>query len=193
MNQERTQILKMLEAGQIDAEEAATLLSELDSQAPVAQIKAQPAPLVQTEGQAIAWEKFWIYPLIAGAAVLGVGLLCGGLAFAAESAWAWLFFGMLPMFLGFTIILLAVWSRRARWLHLRINENGRRKMALSLPLPLTLTAWALKIAQPFAPQLKETGVDDLLIALRDGASREEPFYIDVEDGQDGEHVELYIG
>ena len=101
--------------------------------------------------------------------------------------------GWLPLLLGLTVVLLALWSRRAAWLHLRISEDGKRKMGFSFPLPLTLTAWVVRIAQPFVPQLQETGVDDVIIALRDSATHGEPLFIDVEDEEDGERVEIYIG
>ena len=63
----------------------------------------------------------------------------------------------------------------------------------SFPLPLTLAAWALRIAQPFVPRLADTGVDDLLIALRDGELGDEPIAIDVQDDDRGEHVQVYFG
>jgi hypothetical protein len=78
-------------------------------------------------------------------------------------------------------------------MHLRISEQGRRKMAFSFPVPLGLAAWAIRIAQPFVPQLRDTGVDEVILAVRDSASRGEPLFIDVQDDEDGERVELYIG
>jgi hypothetical protein len=35
-------------------------------------------------------------------------------------------------------------------------------------------------------------IDGLLIAL-EKATPEEPFYVQVDEGEDGEHVEVYIG
>jgi len=95
------------------------------------------------------------------------------------------------MILGLVVALLALWSRNARWLHLRIKEEGKHKMALSFPLPLTLTAWIVRIIRPYVPQLKETGVDEMILALRD-TNQEEPFFMDVQDEEDGEQVQIYI-
>ena len=80
-------------------------------------------------------------------------------------------------------------------LHLRIREGGgsRARMALSFPLPLTLAAWALRLAQPFVPQLRDTGVDDLIIALRHSTAEGQPLVVDVQDDETGERVEIYIG
>jgi hypothetical protein len=43
------------------------------------------------------------------------------------------------------------------------------------------------------PQPGEAGVDDLIIALRDGTRQDAPLFIDVQNDEDGERVELYIG
>jgi hypothetical protein len=97
------------------------------------------------------------------------------------------------VFLGLAIVVLALWSREARWLHLRIFEEDRRKMAFSLPVPLSLAAWGVRVAQPFVPQLRDTGVDEVILALRDGAMRDEPMVIEVSDDEDGERIELVLG
>lgn len=194
MREEQLKILQMVESGQIGAEEAAELLSalemaEADVQEEAPTSKQDPGMLPRSS----AWAHFWIYPLMVGAVILIIGGLIVGLVYSIGAARGWLLCGWLPILLGLTVILLALWTRHARWLHLRISEGNERKMALSIPLPLTLAAWVLKVAQPFVPQLRDTGVDDLIIALRDSATRDEPLFIDVQDDEEGERVELYIG
>lgn len=192
MAEEHLRILKMVEDGTIGADEAASLLEALDSGgAEEGEEGAVSSPDRGTHPE--KWTRFWIYPLMAGGAVLILGSLMMGLVYATDAARGWRVCGWLPMILGLVVMLLAWWTRRAKWLHLRISEEGRRKIAISFPLPLTLAAWGLRVAQPFVPQLKETGVDDLIIALRDGAIRDEPLFVDVQDDQDGERVQVYIG
>ncbi len=193
MEEERLQVLKMLEAGQIEAEEAAALLAALEPAGAEAEEDVlSPEPTLPA-GPRERWARFWIYPLMAGGLLLIVGSLVMGLVFSTDAARGWLVCGWTPMILGTIVIALAWWTRGARWLHLRISEGGRRKVAFSLPLPLGLVAWALRIAQPFVPQLKETGVDDIIIALRDSTTKDEPFFIDVQEDEAGERIELYIG
>jgi hypothetical protein len=130
---------------------------------------------------------------MAGGAVLILGLTVMSLVYATDAATGWRVCGWLPMILGLVLMLLAWWSRRARWLHLRISKAGRREVAFSIPLPLTLVACGLHAAQFLVPQLKETGVDDLIIALRDSMTGDEPLFVDVQDEEEGERVQVYIG
>jgi hypothetical protein len=198
MENERLEILKMLEAGQIDAQEAASLLAALaESQAAedAAEAPAEglPPDREPPEPMETRWARFWIYPMMAGGAILLVGVLIVGLVSLSGGAWGWLLCGWPLLLLGLLVFVLALWSRSATWMHLRISEQGRRKMAFSFPVPLGLAAWAIRIAQPFVPQLRDTGVDEVILAVRDSASRGEPLFIDVQDDEDGERVELYIG
>ncbi len=195
MEEERLRVLKMVEAGQIGAEEAATLLAALEPEEPAIREEVPSSSGERSASPEQRWARFWIYPLMAGGVVLILGALVMGLVYATDAARGWLVCGWLPMLLGLGVMLAAWWTRRATWLHLRITpgESGRRKIAFSFPLPLTLVAWGLRIAQPFVPQLKETGVDEVIIALRDSSSRDEPLFIDVQDGEDGERVQVYIG
>lgn len=194
MEEERLAILKMVEAGQIGSEEAAKLLATLgmENDEPAAAPEGAPAEQLPRSPEQ-HWARFWIYPLMAGGGVLLLGALVMGLVYATAAAQGWLVCGWLPMILGLLVMALALWSRSARWLHLRISEGGKRRIAFSLPVPLTLAAWAVRLAQPFVPQLQETAVDDLILALRDNTSGEQPVYLDVQDEEAGEHVELYFG
>jgi len=127
--------------------------------------------------------------------VLLVGALIMALVYARDAARGWLVCGWLPMILGLGVTLAALWSRNATWLHLRVSEGegGRNKVAFSFPLPLALAAWGIRIAQPFVPQLQDTGVDEVILALRESRKRNEPLFIDVQDEEDGERVQIYIG
>jgi uncharacterized membrane protein HdeD (DUF308 family) len=201
MENARLKVLKMVETGQIDVQEATMLLAALEEAEAPDRPEASSETLAQATGPAQEsgqrrenrWASLWIYPLMAGGVVLILGSLVIGLVYATGAALGWLVCGWLPMLSGLMIVFLALWSRQASWMHLRISEGGRRKMALSFPLPLTLVAWAVRIAEPFIPQLQKTGVDDLIVALRASGSRGEPIFIDVQDDEEGERVELYIG
>ena len=203
MEAERLRILEMVREGEINPEQAATLLAALgETEAePDLQVigvdEAPPAPAsaLPPEIEASRWARFWIYPMMAGGVVLILGALVMALVYSADAARGWLVCGWLPMILGLFVTLAAIWSRQATWLHLRVSEGdgGRQKVAFSFPVPLGLAAWGIRIAQPFVPQLQETGVDEVIVALRESRKRNEPLFIDVQDEEDGERVQIYIG
>ena len=124
-------------------------------------------------------------------------LLIGALLVAAVYIWSipalWLAWGGVLMGLGLLVMLLGWWLQRARWLSLRVREAGGRHFAFALPLPLGLTAWALRVARPFVPQLRETGMDEVILALRDQVSDGQPLVVDVQEGDQGEQVQVYLG
>ena len=203
MEQERLRILEMVRAGEISAEQAATLLAALGETEAEPTLPAEgeteehpaAAPPLPPEIETSRWAQFWIYPMMAGGVVLILGALIMALVYTADAARGWLVCGWLPMILGLGVTLAAIWSRQATWLHLRISEGqgGRQKVAFSFPLPLALAAWGIRIAQPFVPQLQDTGVDEVILALRESRKRNEPLFIDVQDEEDGERVQIYIG
>jgi hypothetical protein len=203
METERLKILEMLESGEIDANEALALLAVLDGPEDEVRLARQPGeeegdvyePAPAADPLAVQrsrWARFWVYPLMAGGAVLIIGSLVMALVYATNAARGWLVCGWLPMILGLLVMLLAWWTRRAKWLHVRIREGGESKLALSFPLPLAFGAWVLRLVKPFVPQLRETGVDELIMAMR-ASGRDEPISIDVQDDENGEQVQVYIG
>lgn len=209
MDDERMRILKRIEAGEISAEEAVRQLGAL-AQLPPAQASAQQEPPVpaKPEPEPLPPEPeprpsappdipkglthFWVYPLWAGVAVIVVGAILLYAVYGAHGS-VWLSLCGWPIFAsGVLITAAAWWLRTARWIHVRVS--GKENITISLPLPLKLTAWAFKIAQPFVPQLRNTGVDEVIMGLSETLGKDgQPIYVDVNDEEEGEHVQVYIG
>ena len=200
MDDERMRILKRVEAGEISAEEAVRLLGEL-GQRPVAEVKpevsetgplAASAPTRPPLDAPKGFSHFWLYPLWAGVGTLVIGAILLYAVYGARAGWGWAVCGW-PLFaLGVLITVTAWWLRTARWAHVRVR--GKENVTLSLPIPIKLTAWAVKIVRPFVPRLKDTGVDEVILGLGDALKEgNEPLYVDVNDDESGEHVQVYIG
>ena len=197
MDDERMRILKRVGAGEISAEEAVRLPGEL-GQRPVAEAE----PEVSEPGPSAAgaptrppleapkgFSHFWLYPLWAGVGTLVIGAILLYAVYGARAGWGWAVSGW-PLFaLGVLITATAWWLRTARWVHVRVR--GKENVTLSLPIPIRLTAWAIKVARPCVPQLKDTGVDEVILGLGDALKEgNEPLYMDVNDDESGEHVSL---
>jgi hypothetical protein len=104
----------------------------------------------------------------------------------------------LPFLLGVALIAMAWGSRSARWLHIRVKqEPGEwpQTIAFSFPLPLHFAAWFMRTFGQFIPKVNEIGLDfdQLIESFENSTTPETPFYIEVDDGDNGEKVQIYIG
>jgi len=200
MNEEQKHILKMVESGRISAEEGAKLLKLVsdaegeDSEQPQ---PAQGAPAMTGQDERDKYwaqaRPFWFCGLSCGLLLL---LLGGAMATTMHQqgrvgVWTW-FCGWIPLCVGLLIVTLAAWARTAPWIHLRVVGSDDR-ITISLPLPLGLSAFGLRIARRFVPKLRETGVDEAIVALGDELRSGQPIVIEVEDEEEGEHVQICIG
>ncbi len=187
--EERRQILELIEAGEISVEEGVRRLEALEGSAEVPEemTPAPDVPIARPRLVRILWQAmFW----------LGVALVVGGgLLVAAVYAWGvasgWLICGW-PLFgLGVLVVALGWWMRRARWFSLRVRQSDGPNVSFALPLgPI---AWMLRFLRPFVPQLKETGVDELIMSLHEEVRDGQPFIVEVDEGEDGEQVQVYFG
>ena len=204
MDDERMQILKRIEAGELSAEEAVRRINAL-GQAPQVQagpepetIRPEPEPHAAKATSAPPMDipkglvHFWLYPLWAGVAIIVIGAVLLYAVYSASTS-VWLSLCGWPLFaLGALVTATAWWLRTARWVHVRVT--GKENVTISLPFPLKLTAWVVKVVRPFVPQFKNTGVDEVILGLGDTLSKDDqPIYVDVNDDEIGEHVQVYIG
>jgi hypothetical protein len=199
MDDERMKILKRVEAGELSAQDAVRLINALgptpagepepeviepDSPQPSAPPLEAPKSLAQ----------FWIYLLYAGVGVVVLGALMLYAVYGARGGWGYALCGWPIFFAGVLVIATAWWLRTARWVHVRVRGKDTARVAISIPLPLKLTAWAFRIAKPFVPQLKDTGIDEVILGMADALGQDgQPLYVDVNDDDKGEHVQVYIG
>ena len=124
-------------------------------------------------------------------------MVVGGLLVAAVHAWGtatgWQVIGWALFILGLLVMAVGWWLRQARWLSVRVRQRDGPNISLAFPLPLALLAWGVRFAKPFAPQLRETAVDELILAMRDELKSGHPLIVDVDDEEDGEQVQVYFG
>jgi SHOCT-like domain len=81
-------------------------------------------------------------------------------------------------------------STSGKWFRVRVTDmrTGRRKVNVNIPLGLVDVG--LKMGAKFAPAgLEGLDMDQILTAIKTGG---EGKVVDVEDEEDGEHVEVFI-
>ena len=200
---ERLQLLDQIAAGKLSPGEA------------IQQLTADPAPTDEifvsspiNEGPYEAdaepmpeppdfdkWRSWWVVPMWVG---VGITVIGGAILFAVYQAAGpnfWFFCSWLPFLLGVAVLFLAWRSRTARWLHVRVKQpKGQtpRNIIVSFPLPLRFSAWLLRNFGHFIPNMGDTALDEVVLAL-ENITPDAPFYVDVQEGEDGEHVQVYIG
>jgi len=210
--QERLEILEMIEEGTISPQEGLNLIRALepeerkerlfpsgqagnsgDQSGPEEQ-GPEPVSMPQMAGL-LTWKRWWVLPFLLG---MGITLLGGGWMYTAWDARG---FGLLfliawiPFIVGVLILAFSWKSRNSPWLHLRVRQKPGKtpqRIAFSFPLPLGLMAWALKTFGKRIPQAKNSGVDEIILALQDSTLEEMPLIIDVDEGEEGEKVQIII-
>jgi hypothetical protein len=215
--EERQQILKMLEQGKITPEQALALIKELDQDAAVDEAagfiasgagpsaaagesfgsSASSAPeLERTAAQA---RGLWQIPLWIG---MGLTVLTAYGIFAlmqSDTYNFWFFCLWIPFMLGVALMALAGWSRTARWLFVNVDrsrtapDSGPRRIFLGFPLPLNLAAWLMRVFGRYIPGVQDGGVDGIVEAITLANSMDEPLIVNVDDSEDGERVQVFIG
>jgi hypothetical protein len=75
------------------------------------------------------------------------------------------------------------------WLRIRVSdlETGRQKVAVNLPL--TLVSVGLRLGARYAPEIAGLDPNEILAMLQSGANGP---VVDVEDTDDGQHVQIFI-
>ena len=208
---ERMYILERIERGEIDAAEGMRLLGQLTDSAGVdyrESVIVGPGAVAGAgtglDPDIEQWKRWWMVPFAVGVGIMACAALLMLSAIQASGYGFWFYCLWLPFLAGVVVMALAWGSRTARWLHVRVHtgqDEWPRNIAISFPIPIRFTAWLLRTISPYVsqyvPQLRDTALDELVLALNDTTSSQTPFYIDVVEGEEregaGERVQVYLG
>jgi len=79
---------------------------------------------------------------------------------------------------------------RGRWLNVRVTDQRSGKRKVNVRIPLSLVDVGLKLGAKFSPVgLEGLDMNQIMSAVKAGGTGK---IVDVEDEEDGEHVEIYI-
>ena len=204
---ERAKILKMIEDGKISPEEGLRLMQILgedpdDNNTPQDAAEA-PDPKVEVKSgmsdpslsQTVEKARsLWMIPLWIGIAItiFGGWVMFQNIHGPQVSFWFYCL-GLPIFFLGVLVIMLGWSSKTSRWVFVSVQQRpGERpqRILIGFPLPLTLASWVLRNFGHLIKELKNAPVDQVIDALQQS---KDPLVVNVDEGSDGEKVQVYIG
>ena len=148
-----------------------------------------PTPLMEK------WRRWRWVPVWIGVGITVFGSFLMYWAFTGTGFSFWFACSWIPFLIGVGLLALSWSSRTLRWLHIRIRQApGVRpqRISISLPLPLGLIAWALRTFGDYIPNMDAAGVNGMILAL-ENTSTTSPFYLEIDEGDNGERVEIFVG
>lgn len=206
-SEERRKILQMVADGKISADEAATLMRALDDSAGEEIDILEAGPGMSGErSDAPEFDQVRRRANRFSKAFLWIGII-----FTVLSAWAmfgiqqnagtnfWFYCMGMPLTLGILLIVIGAGSGTSRWLYVDVDrthsrdQDGPRHISLALPLPLGLVGWFLKNFGSRISGLKNANVDRMVQAIALAKNIHEPLIAHVDDAEDGEKVQVFIG
>ena len=205
-SEERKKILQMVEEGKISADQAASLMRALDADSVPAEMKViqtesgpgfegSDAPEfeeVKSRARRLAMIPLWIGVFVAVLSAWGIYTVQqnSGLNF-------WFFCLLFPLFLGVLLIALGAGGQGSKWLYVNVDRREAhdwpQNITLGFPLPLGLTAWFLRNFGHNLRGMGKTNVDEIIQVLDATGKSGAPLIVNVNDDEDGEHVQVYIG
>lgn len=204
-SEERRKILQMVADGKVSAAEAAGLMGALEESAEAELEVIETGTGFSSERrEAPEFEnvrkralRFAMIPLWVGV-LFTIGSAWGMYSVQQSAGYTFGFFclGVL-LFLGIVLIPLGAGGMGSRWIYVNVDrtktQDWPKNITIALPLPLGLVSWFLKNFGRHVEGLKTTTVDEVVMAIATTKSVKEPLIVNVDDSEDGERVQIFIG
>lgn len=209
-SEEKKKILQMVEDGKISAEEALTLIKALEAtptedEVEVIETEApfgddtssglgRSAGLEFDEVKARA-QKYAMIPLWIGVGFIVLSSYWMFMLVQNANYGFWFFCAWFPLLLGLLLVALSAGGVNSRWLYVSVKQrkgDWPEHVTLGFPIPLGLISWILRNFGQFIPGMGRTSVDEILMALSVTEDLDEPLIVNVDEGEHGERVQVYI-
>jgi hypothetical protein len=206
-SEERRKILQMVADGKVDAEGAAALMRALEESAAAESEVIDAGPAMSGErSDAPEIDEVRRRARRFSGAFLWIGILVtvltawGMFGIQQNSGLNFWFYCMgMPLTFGILLIALGAGSSTSRWLYVNVDrtrsrdQDGPRNISLAFPLPLGFAAWFIRTFGGYIDGLKNTNVDDVVQVIAMAKDIKDPLIVHVDDGDDGEQVQVFIG
>jgi hypothetical protein len=202
---EERQILKMVEDGKISAKEAMTLIKALEETSAEDEVEVieteagageeRSAGLEFEEVKARA-QKFAMLPLWIGVAFTVLGAYWMYALVSNANYGFWFFCAWIPLLLGLLAVVLSAGGMNAHWLYVNVDQRAGEwpgHITFGFPFPLGMIAWILRNFGHYMQGMDRTNVEGILKALSTMDDLDEPLIVNVDEGDHGDRVQVYIG
>ena len=190
-------ILKQLERGELDAEQANARLNAPPT------VERDYAPRVE-ETSAPRWMRaIWLYALASGLVIVGIGAWI--IAATVNANVLWFLCGLPILIFGALVLALGADLQSAHWVYVHVaqSRSSKRPIRIAVPFPMGLVRFGLGIAKIFKPKMQiKLGkhgngfnaswkdIEEFLKEVEHSLSKDGGLSVDVDD--EGEHVQVHI-
>ena len=203
-SEEEKKILKMVEDGRITPEEAMKLIKALEADTvepvdPVTDEAGEPGFVsgagpefeqVKKRAQRFTWIPLGLGIALTVLAAYWLFTLVQNSNYGLWFACAWF-----PLLLGVLLLALSTGGLNARWMYVDVQQGSGEwpgHITFGMPLPIGLLGWVLRHFGHYMHGWGSVDADELL-GLLATTTRDEPLVVNVEDEEDGDRVQVYIG
>ena len=202
---EEKQILKMVEDGKISAEEAMTLIKALEESPAEDEVEVIETETNAGRGRSASpdfeevkarAQKFAMLPLWVGVGFTVLGAYWMYALVRNANYGFWFFCAWFPLLLGLLLVAFSAGGMNARWLYLNVDQGSGewpQHITFGFPLPLGIITWILRNFGHYMQGMDRTSVDGILKALSTMDDLDEPLIVNVDEGDHGDRVQVYIG
>jgi hypothetical protein len=76
-----------------------------------------------------------------------------------------------------------------RWFRVRVTDKKNDKVKVNVRLPLSLVGVGLRLGKKYSPEMEDLDIEEIFQAIQAGELGQ---IVDVEDEEEGEHVQVYV-
>jgi len=203
-SEEKKKILQMVEDGKITAEEAVALIKALEKAAAEDDVQVlEPEAGNQFSDSMPEFEEVKARARRYTSIPLGIGILFTVLAgywmFALtqnSNYGFWFFCAWFPLLFGILLIALSAGGINSRWLYVDVHQEPDewpQRITLGFPIPFGLASWGLRNFGHYARDINKMQIDAIVEALDASKALHEPLIVNVDEGDGGERVQIFIG
>jgi hypothetical protein len=203
-SEEKKKILQMIEDGKISPEDAVTLIKALeenpvDDEAEYTETEVIPGSTYDAhefeEVKARA-RKYASIPLGVGVVLTVLAAYWMFVLTQNANYGFWFFCAWFPLLLGLLLVALSAGGFNSRWLYVDVRQEPGEwpeRITFGFPIPFGIANWGLRNFGHYASNLDREKIDSLISILDASQSISEPLIVNVDEGEGGEQVQVYIG